>query len=108
MLRGSFAALLYVGAPAAKLLMLPSTLPASVCPVFLLNKPLYPRSSALFSSLPSSSLPSPPGDVCWFVHVVSLTLSPRSEAHGRRVGTGGEAGVTDELKSTRLALKLAP
>ena len=52
MLRGSTAALLYVGAPAAKLLMLPSTLPASVCPVFLLNKPLYPRSSALFYSHP--------------------------------------------------------
>ena len=33
---------------------------------------------------------------------------PRSEARSRRVGTGGEAGVTDELKSTRLALKLAP
>ena len=49
--------------------------PASVCPVFLLNKPLYPHLSALFSSFPSSSLPSQPGDVCCFVHVVSLTLS---------------------------------
>ena len=76
MLRGSSAALFDVGAPAAKLLMLPSTQPACVWPVFLLNKPLYPSSSALSSSLPSSSLPSPPGDVCWFVHVVSLTLSP--------------------------------
>ena len=38
----------------------------------------------------------------------SWRFSPRSEACSRRVGTGGEAGVTDELKSTRLALKLAP
>ena len=101
------AALLYEGAPAAKLLMLPSTQPASVCPVFLLNQPLYPRSSALFCSLPSSSLLSQPGDVCWFVHAVFLTLSPLL-THIRRVRTGGEAGVTDELKSTRLAHKLAP
>ena len=34
---------------------------------------------------------------------------PRFEAHSRRVvGSGGEAGVTDELKTMRLALKLAP
>ena len=111
MLGGSSAALFNVGAPAAaaKLLMLPSPQLASVWPVFLLNKSPA-RSSALFSSFPSSSLPSQPEDVCWFVHVVSLTLSPRSEARCRRVGTGGEAlaGVTDELKSTRLVLKLAP
>ena len=76
LLRGSSAAFFNVGAPAAKLLMPPSTQPASVWPVFLLNETLYPRPSPLFSSLPSSSLPSPPGDVCWFVHVVSLTFSP--------------------------------
>ena len=35
------------------------------------------------------------------------TFTP-AEARIQRVGTGGEAGVTDELKSTRLALKLAP
>ena len=47
--------------------------------------------------------------MCWFAHVVSLTLEPRSEVCSRRVETGGEAGrVADELKSTRLALKLAP
>ena len=36
----------------------------------------------------------------------SLSLAKRLRS--RRVGTGGEAGVTDELKSTRLALKSAP
>ena len=34
------------------------------------------RGQTLFSSLLSSSLLSQLGDVCWFVHVVSLTLSP--------------------------------
>ena len=39
------------------------------------------------------------------ITVVYLTLSPRSEVGSRRMGTGGEAGVADKLKSTRLALK---
>ena len=47
MLRGSSAALFNVGATAAKLLMLPSPQPASVWPVFLLNKSPGP----LFCSL---------------------------------------------------------
>ena len=37
-------------------------------------------------SFPSSPFPSQPGDVCRFVHVVLLTLSPRSEARRQRVG----------------------
>ena len=41
---------------------------------------------------------------CCFFDI--FTPAPRSEARSRRVGTGGEAGVPDELKSTRLALKL--
>ena len=37
---------------------------------------MSPFSSALFFSCPSPFLPSQPRDVCWFVHVLSLTHSP--------------------------------
>ena len=77
MLRGSSAALFYVGAPAAKLLIIPP----------------YPHYR----------------ETCAGLFMLFLWhFNPRSEAHSRRVGTGGEAGVTDELELTWLALKLAP
>ena len=56
-----------------------------------------------------ASTASEQGDVCWFVNVVSSPPPPPppSKARSCRAGTGGEPGGTDELKSTRLALKLA-
>ena len=71
----SSATLLYVGAPAAKLLMLPFTLPASVFLPFFSTNPSLRLLFCSLLSIPSSSLPSQPIDVCWFVNVVSLTRS---------------------------------
>ena len=64
----------------------------------------------LLSSLPYPLPPYPHNwETCAGLFMLFLWhFHPRSEAHSRRVGTGGEAGVTDELKSTQLALKLAP
>ena len=66
--------------------------------------------SLLLSSFPSL-LPSYPRnrETCAGLFMLFLWhFHPRSEVCSQRVGTGGEAGVADELKSTRLALKLAP
>ena len=46
------------------------------CVALLASLPLSPFPSAAFFSFPSPFSPSQPRDVCWFVQVVSLTLSP--------------------------------
>ena len=70
----------------------------------------HPSLLRMLSSFPSL-LPSYPRnrETCAGLFMLFLWhFHPRSEVCSRRMGTGGEAGVADELKSTRLALKLAP
>ena len=84
--------------------------PTRFCLTRFSSQPNRFTPALLLSSLPSPLPPHPHHrETCaglfmlfrWHFH-------PRSEARSRRVGTGSEAGVTDELNSTRLALKLAP
>ena len=63
MLRGSSAALLYVGAPAAKLLMLPSTLPASSYPRVSVEHYTGSLKTFLFESLPLAPYLRPPSNL---------------------------------------------
>ena len=77
-------------------------------PFFFSTKRCTP--ALLLSSLPFPFPPYPHHrETCAGLFMLFLWhFHPRSEARSRRVGTGGEAGVTDELKSTRLVLNLAP